>query len=148
MNARYGEFRSELRAVQVLEKLASADDVDLSETAQIKLAETCDGLFEQIKTASSELTVSTDLPRKEAAAVQVVDYLLSLTSSRQAAGQKTANTLEDITQLSSKLATAVFLDGVLTEQLTKLSGQDANAARMVQLLGREYAVGLMQGFLT
>jgi hypothetical protein len=73
--------------------------------------------------------------------------MIQVRDSHRITGEKLAASPEATAELLQKLATAEFVDGVLAEQLEKLSGDDYVAARKVQLLGREYAVNLMRGLL-
>jgi hypothetical protein len=70
---------------------------------------------------------------------------MSLRGAHRVTGEKMAAAPEDTAALLQKLATAEYVDDLLEEQLEKLSGEEYDAARRVQLLGREYAVNLMRG---
>jgi argininosuccinate lyase len=126
----YVTFWKGLQFVAGLEKLAASDDVTLSQAAQRQLAATCDDLFSSTKTAGS-----------------LVSQMLSFRTAHQVTGEKLAASPDATADLLQKLATAEYVDGVLEESFSKLSGDEYAAARAVQLLGREYAVQLMRGLL-
>jgi len=147
INPRYNEIVTELRVSESLEKVASFDDEELAANAMLRQAELCDGLFVHVQKLASELPVSKDLPCKEAAVAQMLSFALSIRETHEATGEKLAASPEEITDSLAKLATAVFVDQVLGDQMGKMAGAERDATRAVQLLGREYAVHLMRGFL-
>lgn len=147
INPRYTEILTELRVGQSLEKVASCNDDELAANAMLRQAELCDGLFVHVRKLAAELPVSADLPRKEASVSQMLSFMLSLRETHEATGEKLASEPTAITDVLVKFATAVFVDQVLEEQLDKMAGAERDATRAVQLLGREYAVHLMRGFL-
>ena len=142
IQARYSEILTELRVGQGLEKLASCSDDELAQSAVVKQAELCDALYVQMLKLASDTPC--DLPRKEAAVLRMVRFAEDLRETHEAVGEKLAAAPEVVVDHLRKLATAVYLDQVLTEQLEK---QANDATRMVQLLGREYCVHLMRGLL-
>lgn len=125
----YPTFWKTLQTVAGLEKLAASDDLAVAGEAQQLLATTCDELFVTIKGASENIATP----------------LLELRDSARSIGEKVASDAAVVGEFMQKLATAAFVDQVLTAQLEKLSGDEYDAARRVQLLGREYAVNLMRG---
>jgi hypothetical protein len=125
----YPTFWKTLQTVAGLEKLAASDDLAVAGEAQQLLASTCDKLFGTIKGASANIAAP----------------LLELRDSAKGIGEKVASDAEVVGEFMQKLATASFVDDVLSAQLEKLSGAEYDAARSVQLLGREYAVHLMRG---
>ena len=147
INARYSEILTELRVGQGLEKLASCPDDELALHATLQQAELCDSLFCKVQKLASESPISADLPRKEAMVAQMVRVVLDLRETHEATGEKFAAAPEVVIESLKKLATAVFVDGVLGEQLEKLAGTERDSTRAVQLLGREYAVHLMRNLL-
>ena len=96
-------------------------------------------LFSRVKEAC--------LRGKRTPELEVVELMTELRDSHQIVGQKTAATNVQLNALAVKLATAVFVDEVLSQQLEKVADAKWDEIRQVQLLGREYAVNLMQGFL-
>ena len=132
---RYVEFWKDLQLVAGLEKLAGHDDASTAQQAQVALAGTCNALFTRVKRATES-------------AAPVASTLLAMQDAHRATGEKVAASPETQAEFLEKLATAVYVDDVLSEQLTKLSGEASDRVREVQLLGREYAVQLMRGLLT
>jgi hypothetical protein len=126
----YLTFWKGMRFVEGLEKLADSDDASVSQSAQADLAAACDDIFSSMKVASSALSA-----------------VMSFRESHQRTGEKLAAAPETTAELLQKLATAEYVDTLLEEQLTKVSGDEYPAVRAVQLLGREYAVQLMRGLL-
>lgn len=125
----YPTFWKALQTVAGLEKLASSDDLAVAGEAQQLLASTCDQLFGTVKGASSNIATP----------------LLELRDSAKVIGEKVASDAGVVGEYLQKIATAAFVDDVLSAQLEKLSGAEYDATRSVQLLGREYAVHLMRG---
>jgi len=134
----YVTFWKNLQVVAGLEKLASGGDELVSQQAQPLLAGACDEIFSGMKKAASELL-------KDASPVQMTQLLFSMRDSHRVTGEKFAAAPEETAELFQKLVTAAFVDDTLEAQLEKLSGDEYDAARRVQLLGREYAVNLMRG---
>jgi hypothetical protein len=125
----YPAFWKTLQTVAGLEKLAMSDDTSVSAEAQQMLASTCDDLFVTVKGASAN----------------IAEPLLALRGSARRIGEKLAADAKSEAEFLQKLATAAYVDDMLSAQLEKLSGTEYDAARAVQLLGREYAVHLMRG---
>ena len=141
----YVTFWKNLQVVAGLEKLAASDDDQVAQRAQPLLARACDELFETVKQAAAEVTHSLlhdGPPAKEA---QLARVLLDYREAHRITGEKFAAAPEETAELFQKLVTASFVDATLEEQLEKLSGEEYEKARNVQLLGREYAVNLMRG---
>ena len=122
----YVSLWQDLKKVDALEKLAESDDVDVSKEAQVLLADTCDKMFATLKKGS------------------LIPELMAHRESHRFTGEKVAEA-KDTAVLIQKLATAEYVDNLLEGQLEKLSGAAHDDARMVQLLGREYAVQLIRG---
>jgi hypothetical protein len=118
-----------MQLVEGLEKLSTSDDRALAQDAQGALAGMCDNIFTGVKTAGEN----------------PLRVLVDLRESHRRTGEKLAASPEQTAEFLQKLATAVYVDDVLSTQVTKLSGEAQLAARRVQLLGREYAVNLMRG---
>jgi hypothetical protein len=127
----YVTFWKNLRVVAGLEKLASSDEPNISRPAQVLLGNMCDYLFGEVKKAGD--------------ATKVTEYMFALRNAHRDTGEKHAAAPEETAGIIQKLAAAVFVDEILSEQLEKLSGDEYYRARDVQLLGREYAVNLMRG---
>jgi hypothetical protein len=125
----YVTFWKKLQTVAGLEKLAVSNDASVAVAAQDQLAATCEDLFVSVKNASEN----------------IVQPLMQMRDSHRITGEKFAASAEDAAVFVQKLATAAFVDDLLETQLEKLSGAEYDAARAVQLLGREYAVHLMRG---
>jgi hypothetical protein len=131
---RYSTLWQNLQTVAGLEKLAAGNDRLVSQQAQVVLAGTCDDIFGQLtKTASS--------PEKLASEV------MAMRDAHRITGEKLAASPVVTAEYLQKLAVATYVDGILTGQLEKLSGEEYDAARSVQLLGREYGVTLLRGLL-
>jgi len=124
----YPTFWFKLQALERLEKLASSDDLSVSVDAQQALALACDDMYSSVKKAGA-----------------VLSAIFKMRDSHRITGEKLAASPEVTADFVQKLATAEYVDGVLSAQLEKLSGEEYDAARKVQLLGREYAVNLMRG---
>ena len=129
---RYSTLWQNLQTVAGLEKLAAGDDTLVSRQAQVVLAGACDYIFSQIKKAAAT-------PEKMTA------LMLSMRNDHRVTGEKLAADPTVTAEFVQKLAVATYVDDVLTGQLEKLSGAEYDAARNVQLLGREYAVTLVRG---
>jgi hypothetical protein len=129
----YVTFWKNLQVVAGLEKLALSVDAQTSEQAQPLLAGACDELFETVKQAAAD--------RGE----HLTSALWGYREAHRTTGEKFAAAAEETAELLQKLATATYVDEVLDAKLEKLSGDEYDAARRVQLLGREYAVNLMRG---
>jgi len=127
---RYPTFWKNLEIVAGLEKLATTEDAKTAAEAQALLAQFCDETFQLLKSAGEPIT----------------QPLMGMRDSARITGEKLAAAPEVTAELLQKLATAEYVDDLLEEQLEKLSGAEYDAARAVQLLGREYAVHLMRGF--
>jgi hypothetical protein len=127
----YPSFWFKLQALARLEKLASSDDSLVSATTQEALALACDDMFSGVKKASGS----------------VVPAIFKMRDAHRITGEKIASSPEVTAELLQKLAVAEYVDEILVGQLEKLSGEEYDAARAVQLLGREYAVQLMRGLL-
>jgi len=125
----YPTFWKQLQDVAGLEKLAQNDDPNVARSAQLLLGETCDLVFSAVKVSSSS----------------VIQAIEDLRHDHRATGDKFAASEEATADLMHKLACATLVDNVLETQLEKLSGEEYERARNVQLLGREYAVNLMRG---
>jgi hypothetical protein len=130
---RYVTFWKNLQTVAGLEKLSESDDSDTAMRARIMLGNMCDHVFTEVKQAS--------------AGTEVANTIFAMRNAHRITGEKLAASPEVTAEFIQKLATAVYVDDVLTAQLEKLSGDEYYATRDVQLLGREYAVNLMRGLL-
>jgi len=125
----YVKFWTKLQTVAGLEKLASSENLTTAQRSQALLSATCDDVFAAVKAASGD----------------VLPEVMSLRVAHRSTGEKMAAAPEETAVLLQKLATAEYVDDLLEKQLEKLSGDEYDAARQVQLLGREYAVNLMRG---
>lgn len=123
----YVSLWQDLKKVDALEKLAESDNVDVSKEAQVLLADTCDKMFSSLKQGS------------------LLSQLLDHRETHRVTGEKVASDAKATAELLQKLATVEYVDSILENQLVKLSGVARDEARMVQLLGREYAVQLIRG---
>jgi len=126
---RYVTVWKKLQVVAGLEKLSSSEDLGLAHSAQESLAAACDDVFTYVKNSSGDL----------------LQEMMALRGEHRVTGEKLAASPDVTAELLQKLATAEYVDDMLDEQLEKLSGEEYDAARAVQLLGREYAVNLMRG---
>lgn len=125
----YPTFWKTLQTVAGLEKLAAGDDASVAAEAQQLLASTCDSLFAAVKGASAN----------------IAEPVMKMRDSARVTGEKLAADPRVAAEFLQKLTTAAYVDNVLSSQLEKLAGAEYDAARAVQLLGREYAVHLMRG---
>jgi len=125
----YVTFWSKMQTVAGLEKLAASDNLVTSQQGQELLAAACDDVFTLVKNASGE----------------VLPQMMAMRDAHRRLGEKEASAPDITAVLLQKLAVAEYVDDLLEEQLEKLSGDEYDAARRVQLLGREYAVNLMRG---
>lgn len=126
----YVRFWKDLKLVAGLEKLAESSDEVTARDAQGALCGTCDHLYSEVKKASPK---------------NPLEAIFALRSAHKATGEKLAADPSMTAELIDKLATAAYVDDVLTAQLEKLAGDEYASVRRVQLLGREYAVHLMRG---
>lgn len=125
----YPSFWFKLQALERLEKLAHVDDQSVASEAQEALALACDDMYSSVKTASGS----------------ILPAVFKMRESHRITGEKLAASPDTVAELLQKLATAEYVDEMLSGQLEKLSGEEYDATRAVQLLGREYAVQLMRG---
>jgi ABC-type cobalamin transport system ATPase subunit len=125
----YPSFWFKLQALERLEKLAHVDDQAVAAEAQEALALACDDMYSSVKQASGA----------------ILPTVFKMRESHRITGEKLAASPDTVAELLQKLATAEYVDEMLAGQLEKLSGEEYDAARAVQLLGREYAVQLMRG---
>ncbi len=126
---RYPEFLKALRLVESFDKLAASEDLPTAQQAQTLRAAVCDDLITQLKLGSESL----------------VKAALDLREQHVRSGEKVAAASDAAAEFVGKLASADFVDGVLSAELSKTAGDDAMNARATQLLGREYAVHLLRG---
>lgn len=129
----YPTFYREISYITALEKLAMSEDDAVTKDAQALLANACDSLYNKLQ--------------KEArlASSSIPAVVMSLREAHKSTGEKIAAAPEQTAELLEKLATAVYVDSVLDEQLEKTALRPDGSTRMVQLLGREYAVNLVRG---
>jgi hypothetical protein len=137
---RYTTFWMALQKLASVAKLASSDDATISHAATIKHAEMCDSLYEVVRLSSTRMN-----PEESEESVRIASVIMLFRDDHRITGEKLAASPEVAAALLEKLATAGYVDNILTLQLEKLSGAEYDAARNVQLLGREYAVHLMRG---
>lgn len=130
----YIDFWKSIQLVGGLDDLAQSGEKVASEAAP-ELAATCDGLFDI-------------LLKKAGDASGMVALMLEYQNAHEASGEKIAASAETRAALLQKLATATYLDTVVSTKLAAISPDEFEEARAVQLLGREYAVHLMRGLLT
>jgi len=129
----YVTFWKNLQVVAGLEKLAASDDEQVAARAQPLLAQACDEMFETVKQAAADR------------GIPLATALLNYRDAHRGTGEKFAAAPEETAELFQKFVTAAFVDDTLDAQLDKLAGDEYDATRRVQLLGREYAVNLMRG---
>lgn len=134
-----------IKTAQVLET-AVLEGRDFVE-AQVKLASTANAAYDRIRAAATQLPVTAGLTTKEAMVVRVVDVALSIHDTHLDTGAKVAAAPDALAAVLQKLATAVFVDEVLTEQMCMLEGETKVAAAQCQLLGREYVMSLIAELL-
>ena len=127
----YPTLLKNLKAYASMEKLSMLENPHAARQAQILTAGISDDLFTSIKSAAKN--------------GDVVAFVVDARRAHRTFGEKTAASEEQAAALLHKLAAAVYVDNVLSTQLEKLAGAEYDAARSVQLLGREYAVNLMRG---
>lgn len=144
MHPRYPSIERDLLVVEAFEKVAAQVGPEFHVEAQEQLASACDELFSQFM-HSARPPPDAD-PMDKCAAV--VEFVLDLRAANTEAGKKTAASSEVLLENSVKLATAVYVDEVLTAQLASLSGPAKEAALRTRSLGREYAVSLLSALLT
>ncbi len=111
--------------------------------AQIKLAEVANDAYELIRTAAMSLPLDPMLTAKEAMATRVAALALNLYETHTDLGSKIATHPDYLAEILEKLATAVIVDEVLSEQLPMLEGETKLAAQQCQYLGREFAMSLV-----
>jgi hypothetical protein len=147
MNPAYADLWAALKMGASLEKWASAEDREVATRSQVENAKLCDSVIERALKVASEQFPQRTLLGKEAGVAAMTQLVLSLRDTHAATGEKLAAAPEAVADGLIKLATAVFTDLVISEQLTKLSGDEAQKARMTQLLGREYMVEAIRSLL-
>lgn len=114
---------------------------------QVKLAQMASQTYDAIRRAASTMPPPAGLSVKEAMAVNAAAVALALHSAHVDTGSKVASSPDHLASAVSKLATAVFVDEVLLEQLPMLEGDTKVAAEQCQRLGREYIVSLLNELL-
>lgn len=129
----YPTFYRELAYITAMEKLAMSEEDTVRDEAQTLLASSCNNLFNALQKEASVSSKS------------IPAVVMSLRETHKSTGEKVASAPEQTAELLQKLATAVYVDGVLCDQLNKTAQEPDNSTRMVQLLGREYAVNLIRG---
>lgn len=132
-----------VKTSQILEN-AELDGADYI-TAQQKLADVAFLAYANIREANNPVVA--DLPTKEASVAGFVSAALALHEAHKDTGVKVAASPEYVAAIIEKLATAVFVDEVLQEQLSMLEGDTKIAAEQCQRLGREYVLSLIAELL-
>jgi hypothetical protein len=135
MSTLYPQLWKGLRLIEGLEKSAS-------ETAIALTGSVSSELFDRVKSAALAL------PGNDSVEIKIAKVMISMRDAHRSCGEKLAGSVEVHADMLTKLATAVFVDGVLESQCAKLAGDDLNQTRAVQSLGREYALHLMNGLLS
>lgn len=137
----YAPTYQAIKTAQVLENsaLEGAEFV----TTQVKLAVIADSAYDRLRAVAVQYAIPAGLTAKEAAAAQMVSVALALHETHCDTGSKIAALPEYLAEVLQKLAAAVLVDEVLTEQLPMLEGETKIAAERCQLLGREYAMMLV-----
>lgn len=110
--------------------------------AQMKLAAVSFDAYERVRLAASQLPVPAELTTKEAMVVRVAELALAMYDDHADTGAKVAAVPEYVAHVLQKLASAVFVDEMLLEQLPSLEGDTKLAAEQCRALGREYIVTL------
>ncbi len=130
-----------VKTAQVLENsaLEGRDYVD----AQVKLAHTAFDAYGALRDAAMSMPKTAGLSQKEAMVANLASLALSLHEVHVDTGSKTAASPDHVAAVIQKLATAVFVDEVLMEQLAMLEGDTKVAAEQCQMLGREYILSLL-----
>ena len=147
MNSAYVELWAALKVGADMDKVASIAEAETSVISAQECAKLCDQIVEHsLKLAHEQFPVNA-LRSKEASVASMVKFVLSLRDTHAATGEKLAASNDDVAVNLQKLACAVYTDAVLSEQLTKLAGQDFAKARLTQLIGREYMVEVMRHLL-
>jgi hypothetical protein len=141
MHTFYPQLWKGLRLVEGLEKIATHDRA-LSTFAQTNSATVASELFTQVKQAAERL------PGPNTIGVKVARLMVDMRNAHRATGEKLAVDISVHADMLQKLATALFVDDVIEAEITKLAGDEQVNARNIQLLGREYAVHLMDGLLS
>lgn len=147
INPAYVELWTALKADADLEKIASIADAEAAAISTHECAKLCDRIVNCALKLAQEQFPQVDLRGKEASMTSMVKLALSLRDTHAATGEKLAASNDDVAANLQKLACAVYADEVLSEQLTKLAGNDFAKARLTQLLGREYMVDVMRHLL-
>lgn len=142
MHPNYPELCRDLKVVSAFEKVASQVEEEFAPEAAEKLALACNEVFESV------LTRSGASGRYEVKSAQVIDFVLTLRDSHVEVGEKVATDTTLVSESIMKLATAVYLDDVISQTLPTLQGEAKEAALTTRLLGREYAVTLMRNLLS
>ena len=139
MHPAYPSVRHGLKIISSFEKAASYLEADFGYEIRDRMAASCSELYEKVLNSADKEGLS-----KSAA---VVDLLLTFREATLEEGVKTAASPDVVAEAMVKLATAVFLDDVLTGILDTASGETKTAAIQARYLGREYAVELMRVLL-
>lgn len=111
--------------------------------AQVKLACMADTAYERIQRAAQHLPTPAGYTTKEAAAIRFVDAAMQLFETHLDTGVKVAADPQRIAGVINKLASAVMVDEVITEQLPMLEGATKVAAEECRRLGREFVMSLL-----
>lgn len=130
-----------VKTAQVLENsaLEGREYVD----AQVKLARVAFAAYDTLRTAASSMPLASGLSQKEAMVANVLSLAVSLHDAHVDTGAKVAAAPDTLASVIQKLATAVFVDEVLMDQLNMLEGESKVAAEQCQQLGREYILSLI-----
>lgn len=130
-----------VKTAQALERSAVEGPAFLD--AQVKLAQTAFAAYDTLRDAATALPPPAELSGKEAQVAKIAHLTLALHEAHVDTGTKTAASPDHLAQVIQKLATAVFVDEVLMEQLGMLEGDTKLAAEQCQRLGREYILTLL-----
>lgn len=137
----YAPTYQAVKTAQVLESRALEGDAFVE--AQIKLATVSFDAYERIRLAAAQLPAPTELTTKEAMVVRVAELALAMYDDHADTGAKVAALPDYLAHVLQKLASAVFVDEMLLEQLPTLEGETKLAAEQCCALGREYIMTLI-----
>jgi len=133
-----------LRITVAFQKVASELEPEDQVEAQERIAAACDELFTSLVSAAAIPTGAS--PTEKAAGVMT--FVLEMRNTLSSSGQKTAASPELALESAVKLATAIYVDEVVSGQLPNLAGEAKVSALRTRLLGREFAVSLLSNLLT
>jgi hypothetical protein len=141
MHPHYPALERDLKVLAAFEKTAAVAAPEFTNEVNERLAAASSEIFEDVVTKATSGRATSKM-------AAVADFLLGVRESHLATGVKTASSPDVVADTLTKLATALYLDDVLTESIAKSTGATKAASVSARLLGREYAVSLMRNLLS